>query len=151
MTPELQALEAHLASGRFKAGAARSRWRLVKIEWPYAFIEVAARDGRWICIRFDCTGYPVRPPQGMPWDFRSQQPLPSEKWPRGGRVSQVFNHGWKNGAALYIPCDREAIIGHENWYRELPHLIWQPARGLLQYIEAIHEVLHSHELQLQPA
>lgn len=151
MGTELYALESHLAGGRFKAGAARGRWRLVGLQWPYAFVEVSTRDGRWICIRFDCAGYPSSPPQGTPWDYASQQPLPSGLWPRGGRVSKVFNHGWKNGIALYIPCDRVAIEGHANWNRELPHLIWNPNKGLLQYIEAIHEILHSHELQIQPA
>ena len=151
MNPEQQELEAHLASGRFKAGVARGRWRLIDLQWPYVFIEVVARDGRWICIRFECTSYPGRSPKGTPWDYGSDCQLPSANWPRGGRVSQVFNHGWKNGEALYIPCDREAIEGHANWNQELPHLIWNPTRGLLQYIEALHEILHSHELQLLSA
>lgn len=147
MNPELQALDAHLAHGRFKAGASRGRWRLVTLVWPHAFIEVFDRRGRPTCIRFDCSGYPARPPQGTPWDPSAQQQLPGNLWPRGGRVSQVFNPGWKGGTALYIPCDRESIVGHDNWYAELPHLIWNPARGLVQYVEAIHEVLQSNELQ----
>lgn len=147
MNPELQALEAHLAHGRFKAGASRGRWRMVNLAWPFAFVEVFDRGGRPTCIRFDCSGYPARPPQGTPWDRSLQQQLQGNLWPRGGRVSQVFNPSWKGGAALYIPCDRESIVGHDNWYSELPHLIWNPVRGLVQYVEAIHEVLQSHELQ----
>ena len=147
MNPERLALDAHLAGGRFRSGAARGRWRLIELEWPHAYVEVIDRDGRSICIRFDCTGYPERPPQGTPWDRSTKQQLLAQLWPRGGRVSQVFNPGWKGGIALYIPCDREAIVGHENWYAELPHLIWKPSRGLIQYVEAIYEVLHSHELQ----
>ena len=147
MNQELQALEAHLASGRFKAGVARGRWQLVAVSWPYAFVKVFDRHGRGICVRFDCTGYPGRPPQGTPWDYETQQQLPAHLWPRGGRVSQVFNPGWQCGAALYIPCDRVSIEGHGNWYAELPHLIWNASRGLLHYIEALYEVLQSHELQ----
>ncbi|SPA36212.1 conserved hypothetical protein [Cupriavidus taiwanensis] len=144
---ELQALEAHLASGRFKAGVARGRWQLVALNWPHAFIKVFDRQGRPTCIRFDCTGYPARPPQGTPWDYPAQQQLPAHLWPRGGRVSQVFNPAWQGGAALYIPCDRVSIEGHANWYTELPHLIWNASRGLMHYIEALHEILQSHELQ----
>src|SRR5207249_10206216 len=33
-------LEAHLRSGRFLAGAAKGRWRLVEFRWPIALIEV---------------------------------------------------------------------------------------------------------------
>lgn len=148
MNQEYQALEADLASGRFKAGAARGRWRVISLSWPHVFIEVFDRGGRTICIRFECSGYPGRPPQGTPWDYQAKQQLAAHLWPRGGRVSQVFNPGWKAGAALYIPCDRESIVGHENWHAEHPHLIWNPSRGLLQYVEAIHEVLQSHELIL---
>lgn len=147
MNSELQALNADLAAGRFQAGVSRRRWRLVSINWPHAYIEVSDRQGRAICIRFECSGYPCRPPQGTPWDYNAQQQLASHLWPRGGRVSQVFNPGWKGGTALYIPCDRESIVGHDNWYSELPHLIWNPSRGLVHYVEAIHEVLQSHELQ----
>jgi hypothetical protein len=146
MNQECRALEADLASGRFKAGVARGRWRLVSLDWPHAYIEVYDREGKAVCIRFDCSGYPVRAPQGAPWDYQAQQPLAPRLWPKGGRVSQVFNPGWKAGTALYIPCDREAIVGHANWHTEHPHLIWNPTRGLLQYVEAIHEVLQSHEL-----
>ena len=151
MNQEQQAIQAHLASGRFLAGVARHRWRLAKITWPHVYVEIASRDMRQICIRFDCTGYPQRPPQGAPWNLSTDAPLTANLWPSGGRVSKVFNHGWKGGAALYIPCDREAIEGHSNWNQELPHLIWNPVRGLLQYIEALHEVLSSHELQVQAA
>jgi len=147
VTKELRALEAHLASGRFKAGVARRRWRLVALSWPFAFIEVFDRQGRPTCIRFDCTGYPAQAPQGTPWDYNAQRQLPAQLWPRGGRVSQVFNPSWQGGAALYIPCDRVSIQGHANWYTELPHLIWNASRGLVHYVEALHEVLHSNELQ----
>lgn len=147
MNQELLALEAHLSNGRFKAGTARGRWRLVEISWPYAYVDIFDRVGHTICIRFNCTGYPAHPPQGTPWDYSDQQQLPGHLWPRGGRVSQVFNPGWQGGTALYIPCDRVSIEGHGNWHSELPHLIWNPSRGLVHYVEAVHEVLQSHELQ----
>jgi hypothetical protein len=139
-------LETHLKSGRFLAGCARGRWRVVVRGYPTLIVAIAARDSRQVALRFDCTGYPECPPTATVWDIETRQSLPAHRWPRGGRVSQVFNPGWKQGAALYIPCDRQSIDGHPNWYAEYPWLIWKPAIGLAHYVEAVHEVLQSHEL-----
>jgi hypothetical protein len=144
-------LEAHLRSGRFLAGAAKGRWRLVDFQWPIVLTEVGARDGRRFTLRFDCTGYPDHAPTATLWDTVAQRQLSADRWPRGGRVSQVFNPGWKGGSALYIPCDRQSIEGHSGWFSEHPWLIWKPESGLLQYIEAVYETLHSHELQCETA
>lgn len=144
-------IEAHLRSGRFLSGAAKGRWRFVELQWPLVFIEVGARDGRRFTLRFDCVGYPDQPVTATLWDLSAKQQLPTALWPSGGRVSQVFNPGWKGGSALYIPCDRQSIEGHSNWLSEHPWLIWIPTRGLLQYIEAVCEILHSHELNCQAA
>jgi len=141
-----RSLETHLSSGRFLAGEARERWTLLGFDFPVVYVAIAARDARQIVLRLDCTGYPESPPTATVWDWDKRMRLPADRWPRGGRVSQVFNPGWKGGAALYIPCDRQSIEGHPNWYSEYAWLIWRPAVGLVHYIEAIHEVLQSNEL-----
>lgn len=151
MSSGLEKLEADLSSGRFLAGAARGRWRLIGISWPHALVQVAARDGRLYTLRFDCSGYPESPPTATLWDTSTNQQLQASLWPTGGRVSQVFNPVWKGGTALYLPCDRESIPGHSNWLTEHPWLIWDPARGLLQYIEAVCETLQSKELVCEAA
>jgi hypothetical protein len=139
-------LEQDLRSGRFLAGQARGRWKLLELQFPLVFVEVAARDGRRFVLRFDCSGYPDAAPTATLWDRATQAQLPSHKWPRGGRVSQAFNPNWKNGTALYMPCDRESILGHQNWFSEHPWLIWNPSKGLLMYVEAVFEILQSGEL-----
>lgn len=144
-------LEVHLQSGRFLAGVAKGRWRLVEYRWPVVIVEVTARDGRLFTLRIDCTGYPDLAPTGTLWDVDANRQLPAEFWPRGGRVSLVFNPSWKGGAALYLPCDRQSIEGHANWLSEHSWLIWNPSKGLLQYLQAVCETLQSHELQLQAA
>ena len=144
-------LEAHLRSGRFLAGASKGRWRLIDLNWPIAFIEVGARDDRCFTLRFECSGYPDTAPTATLWNIATNQQLDATRWPRGGRVSNVFNPNWKGGTALYIPCDRESIPGHGNWLSEHPWLIWNPSRGLLQYIEAVCEILQSQELQHEAA
>lgn len=151
MSSGVERLEADLRSGRFLAGAAKGRWRSQGIEWPYALIQVSARGGRLYTLRFECSGYPESPPTATLWDVSANQQLPSHLWPSGGRVSQVFNPGWKGGAALYLPCDRESIPGHSNWLTEHPWLIWNPTRGLLQYVEAVCEILQSKELICEAA
>jgi hypothetical protein len=144
-------LEQHLKGARFLQGVGRDRWKLVKMGWPHTLVEVVARDGRRFVLRFDCTGYPEAAPTATLWDVLRGQKLPDAAWPRGGRVSQVFNPAWKAGSALYLPCDRESIAGHPHWFAQYPWLIWKPALGLTQYLEAVHEVLQSYELICQAA
>lgn len=142
-----QLLAQDFASGRFISGQSRGRWRLVDGSWPHPLIEVPARDGRQFVLRFDCNGYPDLAPTATLWDLQRGHQLAADLWPRGGRVSQTFNPGWKGGTCLYLPCDRQSIEGHPNWHSEYPWLIWKPARGLTQYLEAVYELLQSAELQ----
>ena len=58
--------------------------------------------------------------------------LAADQWPKGagGRVTSVFRTNWKGGTALYLPCDRVSIQGHDNWRTEMPSKIWRPADGI---------------------
>jgi hypothetical protein len=143
MTPDEKVFREDVAKPVFRLGEKEGRWRLISIAWPVAFIGVFARDGLEFVLRFDCTGYPAAPTAG-PWDSRSQAALAAGQWPRsnGGRVGAVFNPAWKQGAALYLPCDRESIVGHENWRTEFPSQIWVPSKGIVFYLELVHELLH---------
>ena len=139
------ALEEHLRSGRLLSGVARGRWSVVELSWPFVYVGVAARDGRHFTLQFECSGYPYVAPTATLWDREGGHQLAAQRWPRGGRVAQMFNPGWKGGA-IYIPCDRQSIEGHPHWHGEFPWLIWNPARGLTQYLEGVSETLQSHEL-----
>ena len=144
-------LEGHLRGGAFQIGETKRRWRCVKLVSPIVFIQVWAGDGCSFTLRFDCTGYPEQPPTATLWDTVNDRQLAAELWPKGGRVSQVFNPAWKSGTALYLPCDRQSIEGHGNWFSEFPWLIWNPAKGIVQYVQAVSEVLQSNELIRQAA
>lgn len=146
MIESARLLSCHLAAGRFLAGQARGRWSLIELTYPHAVIDVAARNGQRYSLRFECSGYPEQAPTAMPWDVAKGQMLAAELWPKGGRVSQVFNPSWKNGAALYLPCDRESVAGHPNWVAEYPSQLWDPTRGITLYLEIVHEVLQSNDL-----
>jgi hypothetical protein len=145
--PDERAFRADVAKAKFRIGQMEGRWRLAGITWPFALIGVTAKDGREYVLRFHCADYPQTPPTAGPWDSERDGILAFDRWPRssGGRVGAVFNTGWKSGSALYLPCDRESIAGHENWRTEMPSKIWRPSSGIVQYLEIVHELLHCRD------
>ncbi|WP_211187167.1 DUF7665 family protein [Neoroseomonas marina] len=136
-----------MTKAAFRLGAVEGRWRHIRTAWPYALIGVMAKDGREYVLRLNCAGYPQAPPTGGPWDPARDRVLSPDLWPRGqgGRVSAVFRTDWKEGTALYLPCDRESIEGHDTWRHEMPSKIWRPADGVVQYLELVYELLHSRD------
>jgi len=97
-------------------------------------------------MRFHCDNYPNTPPNGTFWDFERDERLSADKWPKGsGRVEASLKPTWKDGMALYLPCDRMSIEGHDNWRAEHPSKIWNPQRGIVQYLEIVHDILQSRD------
>jgi hypothetical protein len=145
--PDERAFRADVAKANFRLGQAERRWRLADVTWPFALIGVTAKDGREYILRFECTGYPQSPPTAGPWDPERNAILAFDRWPRhsGGRVGAVFRTDWKGGSALYLPCDREAIAGHDNWRTQMPSKIWRPQEGIIQYLELVHELLNCRD------
>jgi hypothetical protein len=147
MSPDERALRADLARANFRLGEAEKRWCLLGITWPHALIAVTAKDLRSYALRFNCSGYPSNPPTAGPWDVQRNAILTGNMWPcsRGGRLGAVFRHDWKGGSALYLPCDRESIAGHDCWRTQMPSKIWRPSAGIVQYLELVHELLNSSD------
>ena len=142
--PDQRAFEADAAKAAFHLGEAEARWHLIEVVWPWVFIGVTAKDGYEYTFRFNCAGYPQVAPTGGPWDRALDRILAFDQWPqgRGGRVSAVFRTEWKSGSALYLPCDRESFVGHENWRYEMPSKLWRPDVGIVHYLEIVHALLH---------
>lgn len=146
MQPDERALRADLESARFLSGEGKGRWQLINLQWPYLFVNVRAKDGRNFTLRLDSSGYPATPPTGTFWDTVTGCRLPFDKWPAGGeRIQLAFKPGWKDGNALYIPCDRESIAGHDAWVSQYPQMIWNPPRGITMYLEIVHNLLQSRD------
>lgn len=147
LAPDERAFRADIAKPVFRLGQAERRWRLIGIAWPFALIGITAKDQREYVLRFNCSGYPQSPPTAGPWDPARQAMLTYDRWPRskGGRVGSVFRTDWKQGSALYLPCDRESVIGHDNWRTETPSKIWRPTQGITQYLELVYELLHCRD------
>lgn len=144
MGPDEKALRAHLDKPAFLMAVADKRWHVLDVAWPHVLIAVSASDDHEYVLRFDCTGYPATAPTAGPWDVDRKQALAHSLWPQshGGRVKHVFRTDWKNGIALYLPCDREAIPGHNDWRQQMPSKLWRPEAGLIQYLELVHELLN---------
>lgn len=145
--PDERTFRQHLDGGAFLLGAARGRWRLVSLRWPHAVIAVAAapRPGSpaEYGFRFELTNYPQQPPTAQLWDVERDQPLPPTRWPTGrSRLAAVFNPVW-NPQAIYIPCDRAAILGHDLWRTQHPSMIWSAAGDITQYLRILHALLTS--------
>lgn len=146
MQPDERALRADLESARFLSGEDRGRWKYCDLQWPHVFIDVCAKDGRSFTLRLNCNGYPANAPTGTFWDLHARHRLDFSKWPTGGdRIQQAFKPSWKDGDALYIPCDRESIVGHDAWLSQYPQMIWKPAQGITLYLEVVHALLQSRD------
>jgi hypothetical protein len=148
--PDLLLLEQDLAAPEFRCGVIEERWRLVATSWPHVVIAVSAPERpkapTEYGFRFECTGYRQTPVTGRPWDLEADAPLPEARWPTGPSiVASVFRPTWKQGICLYLPCDRLALEGHENWRNEHPSRLWQPTRGIICYLEQIYELFNQSD------
>ncbi len=144
VTPEEALFRRHLEGGPYRSGAARKRWRLAAISWPYPVFAVRAADGVEYGLRFDCTGYSATLPTARPWDLDRDAPLAFELWPTGReRIPLAFNPNWKNGSCLYLPCDRNSIEGHVQWRQQHPNLLWDPNLGIVSYLRVVSDLLNS--------
>jgi hypothetical protein len=151
MAPDEIALRADLNKPAFNVGVAEHRWRLISVAWPFVIVAVFASDGTDLAIRFDGSGYP-NSITGRLWDPQTNGAPAADRWPlsKGGRVAAVFRRDWKQGSALYLPCDREAIAGHDNWRGLHPEQIWIPSKGITLYLESVHELLHCGDYVPRP-
>ncbi len=153
MGPDERSYRADIADARFRMGVDAGRWRLARDTWPHPVIAVNAAtrpDGpEHIAMRFDLIGYPVDAPTAAPWDLDNDTALPADLWPTGGRVGLAFNPGWNPAPgtfAMYIPMDRFAILGHDQWRVQHEATIWDPSRmTIVDYLKVIHDLLHSSE------
>jgi len=143
-------LERDLAAAEFRRGALELRWRMISLTWPHVQIAVSAAERpnapSEFVFRFDCSGYPEKAPTARLWSDGTHEPLAPKQWPTGRSiVPSVFRLDWKDGTCLYLPCDRLSIVGHENWIHEYPHRLWVPDRGIVCYLEQLHELLSSSD------
>jgi hypothetical protein len=147
--PDQQAFEVHCTRADFRLGEIEGRWKHLATAWPCAMIEVtaAARPNapERYAFRFDLAGYPAAA-TARPWNAEKDNPLPFNLWPTGKTiVPSIFRREWKDGTCLYWPVDRVSMEGHDQWRHEHPSRLWQPKRGIICYLEQLHDLLHSSD------
>lgn len=150
LPPDRLLLDHDLAESAFQLGEIEGRWRHVSTTWPHVLIAVSALSRpsapSEYAFRFECTGYRQIPATAQPWDLDANTALSLQRWPTGRSiVPSVFRPQWKSGQCLYLPCDRMAIEGHANWQTEHPTRLWNPARGMICYLEQLYELLNSND------
>ena len=148
MAPDERTLRAHLAAGNFRSGVARGRWSLRSITWPHVLIAVTAaqreKGPSEFCFHFECSDYPATAPTAQLWDAKAGGPLAAGLWPGGtNHVARAFNLGW-NVPAIYIPCDRLAIQGHD-WSKAAPSMLWRTDGDITQYLRVLYDLLNSSD------
>lgn len=151
MKPDEALFRAHLDEAAFRSGADRGRWGWPtgkpSIEWPRCILWVQSEarfaESGQVHLRFNVDGYPAQAPTAQPWDVATNQMLALASWPTGpGNVSKVFRpSGWKT-EALYAPCDRVAMVGHEAWKTTHAYWWWTPDRSIAHYLEFVHHCLN---------
>lgn len=139
------ALLEHLEAAPFLMGEMNGRWRLRDVAWPLVFVDVKAKDSRAYTLRLQCDGYPGMP-TGAFWDPMTGQWLAAARWPRTGpRFGSALRTDWQNGTALYIPCDRTSIAGHEAWLHLHPAWVWSTSVGIARYLEVVWTMLNGDD------
>jgi hypothetical protein len=158
MKPDNAMFDLHMKQADFQIGIDEGMWGIANenscySEWPYIYIWIKAKEKpnspeRYF-FRFDLSNYPSSAPTACPWDFEGKCRLESNKWPRGSRfVSNTFNPTW-NQTALYAPCDRIAMAGHEGWKDQFPELWWQASFKITVYLNFLFRLLNSSDYARQ--
>lgn len=145
LPPAHAALLQHLEEAPFLMGAMNGRWQLRSIAWPIVFFDVRARDGRHYTLRLDCGGYP-QAPTGAFWDVAAATWLQAPRWPRAGaRFGAALRSDWQGGTALYVPCDRASLPGHEQWLQLHPAWAWDAKVGISRYLNVVWTMLNGQD------
>lgn len=160
MTPDESLFKAHLEEAPFQSGVDAGRWGLQgevnDIVWPNPVLWVAAdkaiMPNARIFLKFTADGYSATAPTSCPWDIGKNLRLEDPLWPKlSGKFAKVFRHDWNVRNALYAPCDRLAMAGHEHWKQQFPFWWWQPHFSIVKYLAFVHMCLNPTRYENKPS
>lgn len=147
--PDEAAVDSDLASARFRAGLARSSWRVASYDFPTLIVAVAAVDpdgkSSEYAFKFELTGFPAAAPQAMIWDLEANVVLQVSRRPKGSpRIVMAFQ-SWGPPDTVYRPWERTSGA-HGDWAQKYPDLAWHPKRDLVFALEDLHGILTSNAI-----
>lgn len=144
--PDQSLFTKHLGEAPFQSGSDSGHWGIANahsnIAWPNAILWVVADPqivpaGK-LFLKFDLQGYPEAAPTSFPWDIEKSTRLENDRYPKlTGTFAKVFRVDWMEGKALYAPCDRLAMPGHETWQGQFPFWWWQPHFTIVNYLKFV--------------
>jgi hypothetical protein len=159
MKPDESLFKAHLEEAPFLAGVDAGKWNLhggaKDIVWPHPIMWVAADKaimpaGR-VFLKFTVDGYSATAPTACPWDVEKNCRLENAAYPKvPGKFARVFRTDWNGGVALYAPCDRLAMPGHETWKQQFPFWWWEPHFTIVKYLTFVHRCLNPIRCENEP-
>lgn len=142
----------HIRTASFLLGLEDGYWDLLDDEsnWPHRFMWVknsfSTDNDRRIYLFFDLENYPGQAPTSMPWDINYNKLLDYNNWPKGNdAITKAFTPNWSKGHdnALYIPCDRKAMAGHEQpWQQQYPNVWWTSDKTIVHYLRTVYNLLN---------
>ena len=151
MKPDESLFKAHLEEAPFQSGADAGRWGLhgeaKDFVWPNPILWVAAGTaivptGK-LYLKFTADGYSALAPTACPWNVEKNSRLENTLWPKlSGKFAKVFRHDWQIKDALYAPCDRLAMLNHDQWKQQFPFWWWQSHFTIVKYLGFIHLCLN---------
>lgn len=158
-SPDQRLFEMDLQAAPYRMGVVKGLWGQTPSEalpsnaaWPHAYFWMACAPRSnapdRFHVRLNVAGYRAASPTGAFWDPETKAPLDLTKWPKGksgSRFAMVFRTAGFAGAggAFYHPYDRVARVGHNEWPQQQPHLIWNDAHTIVDYLEEFQSLLLS--------
>jgi hypothetical protein len=151
MKPDQSLFLAHLEGARFQSGVDAGKWGLfgapAAIIWPHPILWVAADAALFapaqMFLRFTVDSYPTLAPTACPWSVQTNTKLADILYPKiPGKLNRVFRTDWNAGTALYAPCDRTAMAGHEQWKQIHPYWWWTAEFTVVNYLSFVHFCLN---------
>jgi hypothetical protein len=145
--PAQSAVDADLASTRFKAGDRCKYWHVVSYTFPVLIMAVAAVEPEGTAseyfFHFELSGFPGTAPAVQIWDCATNDLLAENRRPKGSdRVVAAFKN-WAPHNTVYRPWER-ASGAHNNWAQAHPNLAWNPKREIAFILEDLHGLLTSN-------
>ncbi len=152
MSPDEAALRRDLRDPAFRIGVRKKRWRLVRLDFPYAYFEIAAGQRNpgpsQFLLKVECRGYSATAPTSQLWDARTDTALIEDLKPKNPQGGTVIAFTSSCGPCLYHPIDR---LARDHWPNQFDDMAWCPDSTITTLLETVHALVHQSDYQRSAA